>query len=115
MNDAEEDVNKQILQCQTLLVKGVDAIILDEMDSEWCSTIVEKCKEDGVPFVECNTLTSNTDYTCYVGSDDVDSGLIQAKFLKTVLPDDAKICILYEDPWDNLHRYSGEEDISRAE
>ncbi len=95
MNDAEGDVNQQISQCESLIAQDVDAIILNAMDAEGCNPIVDMCNEAGIPIIECNTLTTNEEYTCYIGSDDVDAGKIQSGFLKEVLPDDAKICIMY--------------------
>ena len=95
MQDAEGDINKQLEQAETMLTKGVDAVILNAVDVEGSAPIVDLCLEAGVPVVECNTLTNNSDAaTCYVGSDDVDAGRIQAEFLKTVLPEDAKVCYM---------------------
>lgn len=95
MQDAEGDINKQLEQAETMLTKGVDAVILNAVDVEGSAPIVDLCLEAGVPVIECNTLTNNSDSaTCYVGSDDVDAGRIQAEFLKTVLPEDAKVCYM---------------------
>ncbi|MBR7188084.1 MAG: substrate-binding domain-containing protein [Clostridia bacterium] len=95
MQDAEGDINKQLEQAETMLTKGVDAVILNAVDVEGSAPIVDLCLEAGVPVIECNTLTNNSDAaTCYVGSDDVDAGRIQAEFLKTVLPEDAKVCYM---------------------
>ena len=95
MQDAEGDINKQLEQAETMLTKGVDAVILNAVDVEGSAPIVDLCLEAGVPVIECNTLTNNSaDATCYVGSDDVDAGRIQAEFLKGVLADDAKVCYM---------------------
>ena len=95
MQDAEGDINKQLEQAETMLTKGVDAVILNAVDVEGSAPIVDLCLEKGVPVIECNTLTNNSDKaTCYVGSDDVDAGRIQAEFLKGVLADDAKVCYM---------------------
>ena len=95
MQDAEGDINKQLEQAETMLTKGVDAVILNAVDVEGSAPIVDLCLEAGVPVIECNTLTNNSEQaTCYVGSDDVDAGRIQAEFLKGVLADDAKVCYM---------------------
>lgn len=95
MQDAEGDINTQLEQAETMIIQGVDAIILNAVDNDGCAPIVEMCLEANIPVIECNTLTSNSDQaTCYVGSDDVDAGRIQAEFLKGVLPDDAKVCYM---------------------
>lgn len=95
MQDAEGDVATQLSQVEAFITQGVDAIILNAMDAEGLNPAVEMCIEAGIPLVECNTLTTNENYTCYVGSDDVDAGKIQGNFLKGVLPEDAKVCIMY--------------------
>lgn len=95
MQDAEGDINKQLSQAETMLTMGVDAVILNAVDVEGSAPIVNMFMEKNIPVIECNTLTNNSkEATCYVGSDDVDAGRIQAEFLKTVLPDKAKVCYM---------------------
>lgn len=95
MQDAEGDINKQLEQAEAMKTLGVDAVILNAVDVEGSAPIVDMFIDAGIPVIECNTLTNNSDKaTCYVGSDDVDAGKIQADFLKTVLPEDAKVCYM---------------------
>lgn len=95
MQDAEGDINNQLEQAEAMITQKVDAIILNAVDVEGSAPIVDMAIEAGIPVIECNTLTNNADKaTCYVGSDDVDAGKIQADFLKTVLPEDAKVCYM---------------------
>lgn len=95
MQDAEGDINKQLEQAEAMKTMGVDAVILNAVDVEGSAPIVDMFIDAGIPVIECNTLTNNSDKaTCYVGSDDVDAGKIQAEFLKTVLPEDAKVCYM---------------------
>ena len=75
-----------------MITQKVDAIILNAVDVEGSAPIVDMAIEAGIPIIECNTLTNNTDKaTAYVGSDDVDAGKIQADFLINLLADDAKV------------------------
>lgn len=95
MQDAEGDINKQLEQAETMLTKGVDAVILNAVDVEGSAPIVDLFIEAGIPCIECNTLTNNAESaTCYVGSDDVDAGRIQAEYLLEVLPSDARVCYM---------------------
>ena len=95
MQDAEGDINKQLEQAEAMKTLGVDAVILNAVDVEGSAPIVDMFIDAGIPVIECNTLTNNADKaTCYVGSDDVDAGKIQAEFLKTVLKEDAKVCYM---------------------
>lgn len=93
--DAEADINKQLEQAETSLAQGCDAVILNAVDVEGSAPIVNMFMDANIPVIECNTLTNNIEEaTCYVGSDDVDAGKIQAEFLKTVLPEAAKVCYM---------------------
>jgi inositol transport system substrate-binding protein len=95
MQDAEGDINKQLEQAEAMKTLGVDAVILNAVDVEGSAPIVDMFIDAGIPVIECNTLTNNSEKaTCYVGSDDVDAGKIQAEFLKTVLKEDAKVCYM---------------------
>ncbi len=95
MQDAEGDINKQLEQAEAMKTMGVDAVILNAVDVEGSAPIVDMFIDAGIPVIECNTLTNNSEKaTCYVGSDDVDAGKIQADFLKTVLKEDAKVCYM---------------------
>ncbi len=95
MQDAEGDINKQLEQAETALAAGCDAVILNAVDVEGSAPIVDMFMEKGIPVIECNTLTNNSESaTCYVGSDDVDAGRIQAEFLKPLLKEDAKVCYM---------------------
>jgi ABC-type sugar transport system substrate-binding protein len=95
VQDAEGDINKQITQAEAMITQKVDVIILNAVDVDGCAPIVDMAIEAGIPIIECNTLTNNSEKsTAYVGSDDVDAGKIQAEFLKKVLKDDAKVCYM---------------------
>ena len=95
VQDAQADINKQIAQAEAMITQKVDAIILNAVDVEGCAPIVDMALEAGIPIIECNTLTNNSDQaTAYVGSDDVDAGKIQAEFLLKVLKNDAKVCYM---------------------
>jgi len=95
MYDAEGEISKQLDQAETALIAGCDAIILNAVDVEGSAPIVNMFMDKDIPVIQCNTLTNNIDEaTCYVGSDDVDAGKIQAEFMKAVLADDAKVCYM---------------------
>ena len=49
MQDAEGDINKQLEQAETMLTKGVDAVILNAVDVEGSAPIVDLFIEAGIP------------------------------------------------------------------
>jgi ABC-type sugar transport system substrate-binding protein len=94
MNDAEGDVNQQIEQCENLIIKQVDAIILNAQDMDGSSPCITKANEAGIPIINCNTDTTNTDYTAFVGCEDKESGLIQANFVLENLAEGSNVCMI---------------------
>ena len=95
IQDAGGDISKQLSQCEAMIAQKVDAIILNAQDAEGLGAAVDMCNEAGIPIVECNTLTTNTDYKSYVGSNDVEAGEIQGTYIKDLLGGKGSICIMY--------------------
>ncbi len=93
--DARGDIVTQLSQIENFISQGVDAIILNAQDAAGLSPAVDRAKEAGIPVVECNTLTTNPNYDIYVGSDDVEAGKIQGKYVNKLLPDGGNIIILH--------------------
>ncbi len=94
INDAQADVATQLEQVENLIAKGVDAIILNPQEADGLNTAVEACVAAGIPVIECNTMTSNEDYNCYVGSSDVVSGRMQGEFIKEAIGGKGQIAIM---------------------
>lgn len=95
MQDAEGDISKQLAQCEAMVAQCVDAIILNAMDAEGSGACVDLCNENGIPIIECNTMTTNTNYNSYVGSNDVEAGEIQGNYISELLGGKGEICIMY--------------------
>lgn len=94
INDAQADVATQLEQVENLIAKGVDAIILNPQEADGLNTAVEACVAANIPVIECNTMTSNEDYNCYVGSSDVVSGRMQGEFIKEAIDGKGQIAIM---------------------
>ena len=81
VSDAQDNIERQVGQIEDFIAKKVDVIILNPTDVEAMNPSVEACKKAGIPLILVNTTTTNTDYTCYVGSANEESGIIQGQFL----------------------------------
>lgn len=92
--DGKGSVSVQTEAAKELIESGYKAIILMAFDAVECDEIVRMCKEAKVKLVEVNCLTDSQDYDAFVGSDDVNAGLLQSEYLKEALPQNAKICYL---------------------
>ncbi len=93
--NANDDVDKQITDVETLLVQKVDVIILNPLDKIGLGGAVDTIKDAGIPLVEVNTFTVNDSYDVYVGSNEEDAGRIQAKWILDNIGNAGNVCILY--------------------
>ncbi len=68
-------------QFETMITEGYDAIIFAPIDIEAGAAAVDAAVAAGIPVIGSNTRVNSDKLTSYVGSDDVESGYIEAKFI----------------------------------
>jgi len=68
---------------------GCNVIIMLPAEAAGCAPMLERCKEENVPVIVVNSMTTNTEElaTSYVGSNDVQAGEMMAEFVVAQLPD----------------------------
>jgi inositol transport system substrate-binding protein len=84
MTDAKDDAAVQLNQVETLLTKGVDAILIVPVDISALKPVFKKCKEDGVKLVIANRMPSEEfhgDFDVYTGSESIQAGILQAEWI----------------------------------
>jgi ABC-type sugar transport system substrate-binding protein len=79
--DANNDVQTQTSQIQNFIAQKVDAIILNATDATGMGASVDAIKAAGIPLIEVNAITDNSNYVSYVGSDSVQSGVLEGNYL----------------------------------
>jgi len=100
--DGENDVGKQLSQIENFIAAGVDAIVVNPADTSATDAMTAKAAEAGIPMVYINlepisidTLPANQ---AFVGSNEVDSGTLQAmevcRLLKEQGVTEAKVLVL---------------------
>ena len=111
VQDAEWDTAKQLQQVENFITSGMDAVIVKTCDSANCQPILDACTEAGIPFV-CVNNTSDAGCDCYVGSDNVIAGQMQAEYLNEALPDGGQVGVIQGDlAYESVHdRTAGAED-----
>lgn len=75
--DANGDTTQQNQDVQTLLTRGVNAVILNANDPEGVTSAIQAMKQARVPFVEVNSNLSPTltkDAACYIAENQVTTG-----------------------------------------
>jgi D-xylose transport system substrate-binding protein len=83
---AERDDAKQLQQAESLLERGVQALVVVPHSSEAAARIVEAAKKRSVPVISYDRLILNADIDMYLSYDNRDVGEQQAQFLRNRAP-----------------------------
>jgi inositol transport system substrate-binding protein len=80
VEDAQNDVSKQLSQIQNFAAQGVDAIIVNPVDTDATSAMTKIATEAGIPLVYVNRMPAEAELpekVAFVGSDEKQSGTLQ--------------------------------------
>lgn len=98
VEDAKNELGTQLNQIQNFIASGVDGIIVNAVDTNSTIGISQEAKAAGIPLVYVNTqpinLVSLPASQAYVGSNEVDSGTLQAKEICRQLNGKGQIAVL---------------------
>ena len=82
MEDAQEDVARQLDQINNFIASGVDAIIVNAVDTEATEAMSQAASSAGVPLVYVNRQPGNMDtlpdQQAFVASNEIESGTLAA-------------------------------------
>ncbi|WP_028034053.1 sugar ABC transporter substrate-binding protein [Chelativorans sp. J32] len=91
---AEKDPAKQLSQIQNFIASGVDAIIVNPVDTDATAAQSKIAADAGIPLVYVNrqpaNLDSLPDNQTFVGSNEVDSGTLETKEVCRLLKEKGK-------------------------
>lgn len=82
--DAQGDVGRQLNQLESFVAEGVDAVIIDPVDSASTPKMTKMAQEAGVPLVYVNRKPGDKQLqqgTVFVGSNELESGTMQMEEL----------------------------------
>ena len=77
--DGNYDASVQQSQFETMTTQGFDAIIFVPIDIEAGAAAVELAAAEGIPVIGSNTRVNSDKLTSYIGSNDVNSGAMEAE------------------------------------
>ena len=80
VEDAQNDVSKQLSQIQNFIAQGVDAIIVNPVDTDATPAMTKLAVAANVPLVYVNRMPSDNPLPAkvsFVGSNEVDSGTLE--------------------------------------
>ncbi|MDB5612853.1 MAG: rhizopine-binding protein, partial [Devosia sp.] len=94
VEDAQNDVSKQMSQVQNFIASGVDAIIVNAVDTDSTAPMSQLAADAGIPLVYVNRQPINLDTLpenqAFVASNEVDSGTLETKEVCRLLTEAGK-------------------------
>jgi ABC-type sugar transport system substrate-binding protein len=102
VEDAQNDVAKQLSQIQNFISQGVDAILVIPVDTDATPAMTRLAIEAGIPLIYVNRQPADLEKlpkrTAFVGSNEVESGTLEAREvcrrLKAAGKAEAKIVVI---------------------
>jgi D-xylose transport system substrate-binding protein len=78
VQDASGDPNTQIQQCDNMLVRGIQVLVVVPKNADAAAPIVENAHKKGIKVISYDRLIANADVDLYISFDNVRVGEIQA-------------------------------------
>jgi ABC-type sugar transport system substrate-binding protein len=98
IEDAKDDVSKQLSQVQNFIANGVDAIIVNPVDTSATAAITRAAADAGVPLVYVNREPSDVDKlgpkAAFVASNEAESGTLETKQICKLLGGKGNILVM---------------------
>ncbi|MGO8831371.1 MAG: sugar ABC transporter substrate-binding protein [Roseiarcus sp.] len=98
IEDAKDDVSKQLSQIQNFIANKVDAIIVNPVDTSATAAMTKLAADAGVPLVYVNREPADAEKfgpkTAFVGSNEADSGTLESKQICKLLGGKGDILVM---------------------
>ena len=97
MVDAKNDSGKQLSQVETFITQGVDAIIINPVDTSAVGPMLDEAKDANIPVVIVNRMPSEKDMKkiyAFVGSESIQSGTMQMEKVAEMLGGKGNVAIM---------------------
>lgn len=91
-SDGKEDAATQLNNVETAIASGAKAIIIVMVDPGAPQPFINACKDAGIPIIAANRKFEGAN--CFIGSDDLVAGGIQADFIGEALGGKGNVAIL---------------------
>ena len=93
--DGQGKTDVQLNQCENAIEQKVDLLMFTPQDKSGCAPIVDKCNAAGIPVMCVITDTDNVDdATASVGSNHIESGVIEMEYMADLMGGKGNICII---------------------
>jgi D-xylose transport system substrate-binding protein len=95
VQNANGDVKEQISQLDYFINKKVDVIVVIAIDSEACSEVLRKAKNEGIIVVSYDRLVRNANADLYISFDNEEVGRLMAETLVKEVPKNGNIVTIF--------------------
>lgn len=92
--DAQNDTQKQLNDVQDLIIKGASAIILNPVEPESATAIVELANDSGIPIITVDRSSAGGDVASHIASDNVLGGALICEWLAEELGGEGELAVL---------------------
>ncbi len=93
--DGAGSSEKQVAQCENFVAQGVDCVILSPFDFDGCVPAAQVCVDAGVPvFTSKGIIASQDIVATYVGSNDLNAGIMEMEYVAEQLGGKGNIVII---------------------
>jgi ribose transport system substrate-binding protein len=111
VNYAENDIEKQISNCDDLLQQGIDGLIVMPVDFEGITPALEAAKTAGVPVVSIDAEAAARDLTiAYIASDNYKAGYLCGEHVLKTLKSAKILALTHPEIKCTIDRYQGFKD-----
>lgn len=112
IQNANNDANKQVSQCENLINQGVDVMIVQSLDAEAAGPIVDAAHEAGIKVIAYDRFIMNSDLDYYITFDSYKVGQVEAQFVVDAAPKGNYIWLKGAPEDNNAHLVAaGQEDV----
>jgi inositol transport system substrate-binding protein len=98
IEDAKDDVSKQLSQVQNFIANGVDAIIVNPVDTSATAAVTRAAADAGIPLVYVNREPGDIEKlgpkAAFVGSNEAESGTLETKEICKLLGGKGNILVI---------------------
>jgi ribose transport system substrate-binding protein len=87
----QDDTQQQVADVESFLVQGIDLLIISPKEAAPLTDIVKKVYQKGIPVIVLDRKVLGSDYTCFIGADNLRIGREAGKLVKEMLGGKGKV------------------------
>ncbi len=105
--DSQNDSAKEIANVEDLIVRGVDAILINPADSDAVGNAIKKANREDIPVITLDRGADSGEVVTHIASDNVAGGVMAGEFILDILNGSGKVVELEGIPGTSAARDRG--------